>query len=214
MTKTTAITRFTTLNQAKTKSDKPKTVSLAKFNTVRLAAPEQLVKQFSVSGYRMIPNFYGIDKFSVIVFDHTSKDKDTKQVTVTQINRVVEFTLDQFQQPTTTDKLFSGKTAKAILDKFRASLVVQPIAIMVKAGMLDPSAANTTLESVVQAEYGLDESGASELTQLYIGYLKANPTYQALSAKALVGYLTADNATGTGLLAPSDEILEDPNMVF
>lgn len=144
-----------------------------------------LLKLFNFKGYSMRVVFYSPTEIKVLVFEHVSKDKETKQKTTTQIRQ--EIVLTCADKAWSASGLFdASEAAKLAGEVIPTKLHDYPIIPLANVGFYPKENLASTLSMILQKNYDIKTSDADQTAVAMLSYTVDRAVYTWLSPKELI----------------------------
>jgi hypothetical protein len=144
-----------------------------------------LLKLFNFKGYSMRVVFYSPAEIKLLVFNHVSKDKDTKVKTTTSIRQEIVLTCEG--KMWSASGLFDdGEAAKLAGEIIPTKLHDYPIIPLANVGFYPKDHLVSTLSMILQKNYTIKTTEADQTAVAMLSYTVDRELYMWLSPKELV----------------------------
>lgn len=152
---------------------------------------ESLLPLFKFSGYSLRIAKYDPESITVLVFDKTDTDKDTKQKTVTDIRKIVTLTLDSFKA-WQADNIFSSTQAAKLALACAKKLADYPIIALSGSGLYPQDRIVPVLSAVLSAKYDLKSTDADNTAVAMVAYVVDRPALSTSPLTKVISYVETE----------------------
>lgn len=152
---------------------------------------ESLLPLFKFSGYSLRIAKYDPETITVLVFDKTDTDKDTKQKTVTDIRKIVTLTLDSFKA-WQADTLFSSTQAAKLALTCAKKLADYPLLALADSGLYPQDRIVPVLSAVLSAKYDLKSTDADNTATAIMAYVVDRPALATSPLTKILSYVETE----------------------
>jgi hypothetical protein len=144
-----------------------------------------LLKLFNFKGYSMRVVFYSPAEIKILVFNHVSKDKDTKVKTTVSIRQEIVLTCEgkMWSASNLFDDEESSKLAGEIIP---TKLHDYPIIPLANVGFYPKDHLISTLSMILQKNYDIKTTEADQTATAMLSYTVDRELYMWLSPKELI----------------------------
>lgn len=144
-----------------------------------------LLKLFNFKGYSMRVVFYHPTEIKILVFNHVTKDKETKQKTTVSIRQEIVLTCEG--KMWSASGLFDdGEAAKLAGEVIPTKLHDYPIIPLANVGFYPKENLVSTLSMILQKNYTLKTTEADQTATVMLAYTVDRELYMWLSPKELI----------------------------
>lgn len=183
-------------------NDKLAIIPAANFNTGGIKRPnainlaalasgqpiESLLPLFKFSGYSLRIAKYAPESITVLVFDKTDTDKETKVKTTTDIRKIVTLSLDKLQA-WQADTLFSSTQAAKLALVCAKKLADYPLVALADSGLYPKDRIIPVLSAVLSAKYDLKSTDAGNTATAIMGYVVDRPALATSPLTKILSYV-------------------------
>lgn len=173
------------------------TGSVKRPNAVNLSALasgqpiESLLPLFKFSGYSLRIAKYDPETITVLVFDQTTTDKDTKAKTTVDIRKVVTLTLDSLKA-WQADNIFTSTQAAKLALTCAKKLADYPIIALSGSGLYPKDRIVPVLSAVLSAKYDLKSTDADNTAACMVAYVVDRPALSSSPLTKVISYVETE----------------------
>jgi len=153
--------------------------------------PVSLLPVFNFQKHSIRIGYYSPDRIALYVFDKTETDKETKQKTVTTINRVVTLSLSKMKA-WESDSLFSSAQSAKLALACAKKLADYPVIMLSEAGLYPPDKIIPVLSAILSAKYDLKSDEADNTALAMVSYAVDRPALATQPLAKILSYIETE----------------------
>jgi len=152
---------------------------------------ESLLPLFKFRGYSLRIAKYDPKSITVLVFDQTTTDKDTKVKTVTEIRKIVTLSLDSFKA-WQADNIFTSSQAAKLALTCAKKLADYPLIALSGSGLYPQDRIVPVLSAVLSARYDLKSTDADNTAVAMVAYVVDRPALSTSPLTKILSYVETE----------------------